>query len=292
MLSTLFDTNQKATNVMWQKHNPYVVDMDGAYKVKGIDLLRKQTSYDAAYGLIQMTMDKELMHGASIKITYKITVTNVGEVDYKERSFYYTGNVADKSTLVYTQANQLVDYVANNLQYYDVDNPTWTLISKDDLNKDLVNPTLATEVAKYNTIITTKANSNIASTALAPLIYKNAVDNTVASEATDTLTLTQLITAENKTDDLTYRNVVEIVKTSNDVGRRNGFSIVGNQNPTVNAANGLIEISDADADVAQVIKILPPYGNGGQNYVIAITILVSSLMLIAGIVFIKKKILK
>ena len=33
-------------------------------------------------GLIQVTMDSELMHGATIQISYKLTVKNVGEIDY------------------------------------------------------------------------------------------------------------------------------------------------------------------------------------------------------------------
>lgn len=302
--STLFDASSKATNVLWRDHKPYTYKVTNN-KLQGDPMatIREQNSYDAQYGLIQMSMDEELMHGATIKISYKITITNVGEVDYKDNEFYYTGNIAPErmnSTVVRTEPNQLVDYVANNLQFYKVDNDAWQVIEKDQListdtttidegknitnrdaiEKNIVNNTLKEQVAKYNTVITTSENSNIAKAKLVPLMY-----NSDEASVSDDLVLTQLITSENETDDLTYRNIVEIVRTSNDVGRRNAYSIAGNQNPLENA-------TEVDTNVAQIVKILPPFGNGGEPYVIAAIIGVSSLILIAGIVFIKKKILK
>lgn len=302
--STLFDASSKATNVLWRGHKKYeYVVKDHKLQGDPMATIRSQNSYDAQYGLIQMSMDEELMHGATIKISYKISVTNVGEVDYKDNEFYYTGNIAPErmnSTIVRTEPNQLIDYVANNLQFYKVDNDAWEVIEKDTLisadtttidgNKDItnrdaiekniVNNTLKDKVANYNTVITTSANSKIAKAKLVPVTY-----NPNEAEVSDDLVLTQLITSENDTDDLTYRNIVEIVKTSNDVGRRNAYSVVGNQNPAEDAA-------EVDTNVAQIVKILPPFGNSGEPYVIAAIIGASSLILIAGIVFIKKKILK
>ena len=45
-------------------------------------------------GLVQLTMDEELMHGATIRITYLVKVKNVGETDYVDdatKDFYYKG---------------------------------------------------------------------------------------------------------------------------------------------------------------------------------------------------------
>lgn len=279
--STLFDATQKATNVLWRDHKAYVFNYS-ANKLTGdpMEQIRENNTYDVLYGLVQMSMDSELMHGATIKISYKITVTNVGEVDYKDNEFYYTGNVSNKNTVVKTIANQVVDYVANNLQFYAVDNSSWQVISQDELLNGPVNMTLANQTAKYNTVITTSANSNIAKTQLVPEIYGSGT-----SSVSDDLILTQLITSENETDDLTYRNILEIVRTSNDVGRRNAYSVVGNQNPTA-------DVTEVDSDVSEVVKILPPYGNGGINYIIATITILASAILVSGIIFIKKKILK
>ena len=249
-----------------------------------ISNIRQQ--HASQFGLIQLSMDEELMHGATIKITYQITVTNVGEVDYKDDNFYYTGQVSNTNTIVTTTANQLVDYVANNLQFYVADNSSWEVIKADKLVSDgLINTALKDNLEKFNTIITTSANSNIAKTALVPTIYKEKVDRNAVDSVSDDLVLTQLITSENDTDDLTYRNIVEIVKTSNMVGRKNEYSVVGNQNPEE-------EPQEIDSDRAEIIRILPPFGDTGIYYVIAIITIVAVGMIVGGVFFIKKKILK
>lgn len=293
--STLFDATQKADNVLWIKRKAHEIKYTNN-KLTGDPMINirnnANNNADLQFGFAQLSMDEELMHGATIKISYKITVTNIGEVDYKENSFYYTGNVANRNTIVKTEPNELVDYVANNLQFYAVDNPAWEVIDKNtlvanDARETLVHNSLKDATDKYNTVITTKpvdasgnSPSNIAKAKLVPKIYDEA-----GSTVSDDLTLTQLITSENKTDDLRYRNITEIVKTSNDVGRRNAYSVVGNQNP-------LEEPQEIDTDRADLVQILPPYGNGGTNYIIAITVILSSVVLIAGIIFIKKKVLK
>ena len=109
-------------------------------------------------------------------------------------------------------------------------------------------------------------------------------DNKKSSASTN-LVLTQLITAENKTDDLTYKNIVEIVKTSNTVGRRNQYSVLGNQDPTM-------EPQEIDSDRAEIVKILPPFGNAGLYIIITITTIIAIGLLAGGIVFIRRKILK
>lgn len=279
--ATLFDATQKATNVMWREHRGHEFKYSD-YKLSEDPMatVRRKNSYDLVYGLIQLSMDEELMHGATIKISYKITVRNVGEVDYKDNEFYYTGNVSDKSTIVKTSPNQIIDYVANNLQFYAVDNSSWEVISKDELLSGPVNVKLANAIEKYNTVITTNNRANIVNSQLVPEIYGSGT-----SSVSDTLVLTQLITSENETDDLTYRNIVEIVKTSNDVGRRNAYSVVGNQNPTK-------DVTEVDTDVAEIVKILPPYGNGGIYYIIGTIVILASAILITGIIFIKKKVLR
>ncbi len=286
--STLFDAKQAATNVLWKEHKKYDLSYTKEYvldtnKYGSIENIRKKNANDSRFGLIQLSMDEELMHGATIRISYTVTVSNVGEVDYDDDMFYYTGTASNVSKVVETQANQVIDYVANNLQFdsSNEENSTWEVISKKDLiDKGLVNSKLESEIEKYNTIITTKSNSNIAKTSLQPEIY-----NKDKSQVSDRLVLTQLITAENNSDDLTYRNIVEIVKTSNTVGRRNQYSVVGNQNPTK-------EPQELDSDISETVRILPPFGNAGKYIIIATTIILAIVILSGGIIFIKKKILK
>ena len=276
--SVLFDAKQTATNVLWKKNETY----EPVY-AKGI-LTQIRNSNAKKSGLVQLSMDEELMHGATIQITYKLTVTNVGETDYNDNQFYYTGIVLDKKKVATTTANQVIDYVANNLQFDNTKNSNWKVISKEEItNQKLVNARLQDKVNTFNTIITTTENSTISKTPLVPVIYSQT--NGGNSSVEETLYLTQSITPENESSDLTYKNIVEIVKTSNTVGRINNYSIVGNQDPTS-------EPAEVDSDKAEVVKILPPFGEMKNIIIITSTILAAVGILVIGIIVIKKKFLK
>ena len=103
------------------------------------------------------------------------------------------------------------------------------------------------------------------------------------SVITTKLVLTQTLTADSKNDDKSYDNITELVSTSNTVGRRMAYSVVGNQDPTA-------EPAEIDADDAQTVTILPPFGQKNIYYVLGAAIAV---ILIAGVVVtirvIKKK---
>ena len=282
--SILFDAKSTASNVLWRDHKSYKVGYEGNFmdedKFGNIVNIRNKNA--SKFGLIQLSMDEELMHGATMEIIYQVTVTNVGEVDYKDNNFYYRGNVSDTSKVVTTSANKVIDYIPNNLQFNVSNNSAWKVISKDDiLSQGLVNTELANQLEKFNTIIITEQLQ----AQLVPSLYKEKVNENATDSTSLPLVLTQLITSENETDDLTYRNIVEIVETSNSVGRKNEYSVVGNQDPEA-------EPQELDSDRAEVVKILPPFGNAGIYIVIALITIVATGIIITGIIFIKKKVLR
>ena len=285
--SILFDINEAANNALWQDHKEYNVDeemKDGMYEeYYGKDGKDRYSFRDEIAdivqstdkGLIQLTMDEELMHGATIQVTYTIKVTNVGETDYVDgdnKNFYYKGDTSG-AHVSKTTTNQVVDYVQNNLQFA-ANNETnsgdgWSVISGADLlGGDLVNARLTESVSKFNTIIQTESF---------------ATDLEPGGEVTKTLVLSQLITPENTEDDLQYTNMAEIVKTSNENGRRMAFSVVGNQDPMLDNP------SEIDASMAERIIILTPFGENNFFYMIAGIVAV---ILVIGIVLIKAFVLK
>ena len=310
--STLFDASARATNVLWIDHKAHGQDTDNVYSTDKnysnslmLNPVVRQISTNK--GKVQLTMDEELMHGSTLQITYAITVANVGEVDYNEEQFYYTGKVADTSTIVKTDPKILVDYFGtqvndynsnddntstrNNLQFNKAQNQNWNTISSADLlNNGLLNTGLKDNVNKYTDghIITTTA----ASKGLIPVIadQRNVKDkiakafkddpmnalNTVNSTQSVSgvqLILTQMITQDSSSDDRVYNNMTELVTTQNTVGRKMSYSVVGNQDPTM-------EPREIDADDSQEVVILPPFGNTHLFYVLGGAI---ALILIAGI---------
>ena len=301
----LFDINEAANNALWQDHEEYSIDQNkmdaeddgvgdneyyqtgdaiGMYEEYYTNENRHRYSYRDEIddivnrtdrGLVQLTMDQELMHGATIQVTYRVKVTNVGEVDYVDgdsKNFYYKGDITG-AHISTTTTNQVIDYVQNNLQF-EANNETnrndgWQVKPATEiLSEGLVNSDLTDKLSQFNTIIQTESFN----TALRP-----------GEEITKTLILSQLITPENTEDDLTYNNMVEIVKTSNELGRRMAYSVVGNQDPSLDDA------SEVDTSSAERIVILPPFGEVRIYYAIGAIVAV---VLIGGIILIKKRVLK
>lgn len=281
--STLFDATKGTTDLVWVKGSAYKLndkmsnkkyeeyynkDHRYAYRSKVNDLVSGKYDSTGNNGLINVIMDEELMHGATIRISYDLTVSNVGETDYTGKDFYYKGTGTNNK--VTTTANQVIDYVANNLQFRSNDNKNngWGTIS-NSISSAGLNSNLTNNVAKYNTIIQTQ---KFGENSLKP-----------GDSETVGLVLTQLITPENNSDDKTYNNIAEITSISNTVGRRMAYSIQGNQNPD--------ELpQEVDSSKAEEIAILPPFGIG--NIVTYIAVALGTLVILTvGIVFIKKKVL-
>ena len=268
--SILFDVNQSADNVAWKPNTAYNIDSN---KKNGIyDKKYRPTIGSNAKGLVQLSMDEEIMHGATIQITYKIKVKNVGEVDYEGKEFYYTGK--NHGNIVTTTPNRIIDYVSNNLQFNSNSNTNdWQVMTVNDvINNKLVNADVAGVILKddkpqYNTILTTTFSDTL---------------KPGDSTAEKTLVLTQTITPENTSDNLKYINIAEIVETSNTAGRRMAYSIVGNQNPTE-------AVAEVDASSSEEVMILPPFGDTHIYYILGTVI---GIILIGGIAFIIRKVLK
>ena len=310
--SVLFDASGKATNVLWIDHIAHGQDTKNTYSTGNnykdsmmkTPIVRQQATNK---GKVQLTMDEELMHGSTIQLTYAITVANVGEVDYHEDQFYYTGKVGNKDTIVKTNPKMLVDYVGtqvheygaqddktatrNNLQFNAEQNPDWSVIANDKLITDgLVNNKLVENVNKYSEghiIVTDKAAKDLIpiiadqenvkgkikdAFSKNPLHAVETVNNTQSVSGVQ-LILTQMITQDSDSDDRTYNNMVELVTTHNDVGRRMSYSVAGNQDPTM-------EPREIDADIAQEVIILPPFGQQYIYYILGIAV---AIILIVGI---------
>ena len=285
--NTLFDASGKATNVLWQAKKYHQVSYDGNKLKTPVVSQNPQR--------IVLTMDEELMQGATINVKYTLKVTNVGEIDYTGYNFYYKGNVANGS-LVRTTIKGVVNYIGaalsddakatkNNLRFdaSNSENNGWEQVNFDYLYKGeakpLVSEDLLTQsngtytgaVSEYSTILQNKMGETVLTPQKA---------STGTHEVSATLTLSQVMSAQNAADDLSYNTLAEIIKVSNDVGRRMAFSTVGNQNPNAKTA-------EIDAD-STTVTVLPPFGETYIYYVLGLGLAV---IIGLGVVLIKKKVI-
>ena len=283
----MFDANKTVDNLSWLAGNSYNLNnqmknnkYEEYYNESKTNKTYNRYSYrtqinnivESLYknkenGLIQAIIDAEYMYGATIQITYELTVKNASEVDYVSKNFYYEGTEALESNKVTTSANTIINYVPNNLQYRTQDNSNWTLVKSNNsntINSELLDDNVKQKLNLYNNILqTTSLNKN-----LKP-----------GEQESKNLVLSQTILSQNESDNKVYENVSEILQTSNTVGRRMAYSIVGNQDPTTVPA-------EVDSSKAETVVVIPPFGLTQIVYIgIALAVVT---ILAVGIIFIKK----
>lgn len=319
----LFDTNRPVTNMSYADHEGHHITYSpenpngSAYRLISVAIANNSTNTPE---LITTYMDEELMYGARIEVDYTFTVTNVGEVDYLDNQFYYTGvtNNDSANNVSKTSAKTVVDYITNNIQFLPTNssNSGWSIRTVDDLtsnpatentdyttnpvgnNDDLINNKYYNTLNTYNTIVTTKALN----TDLVP----EAANLDAASSVQTTMMLSTTLTPDTGEDTMVYNNLSEIVQVSNTQGRRLKWSVTGNQ-PMADQDRGsdeparpedeiytnadLVTPKEIDADSSQEILILPPTGSD-RNYTLWIIVGIVALAIIAGGVIIIRRYLK
>ena len=330
----LFDTNRPVTNMTFADHtghiityNPEEPGKEDAYRLISVAIANNTASTPE---LITTYMDEELMYGARIEVDYTFTVTNVGEVDYMDNQFYYTGVTSNDSSdnIATTKAHTVVDYISNNIQFIPTSdaNQGWSIRTVTDLtsnpdeentnytsgsdgdnnvgdNIDLINNKYYSTLNTYNNIVTTKDLSK----GLYPDKYV-LEDQTeeVSSYTQKTFRLSTTLTPDSGEETMVYNNLCEILQVSNSVGRRLKYSVTGNQ-PMADQEAGddtpvdeedeiytkvdLVTPKEIDSDSSQEILILPPTG-ANRNYTLWIVIGVIALGIVAGGIFLIRRYFK
>ena len=258
-------------------------------------------------GFWSFEIDDELIQGAELKIYYRLTVDNNGQIDTVGESYnlnnipsdlreaeamlgnsYYYGTT-DYTRLVTTSIDKILDYIdesiafnpeteSNNGVWYDVENI-------DDLKAVGL-----LDAEKVN-INDDTSNNTMAMTESLSTTYLNPVNNTTTSTL---LVLTKRLGGNSSEYDYTYGNIAEIIELTNTVGRRDPDQIPGNQDPNIINKNqeipGTLELEN-DTDVSEPFTITTPTGSN-QSMVIYIVVGLSAAILAVGVVLIKKYVLK
>ena len=340
----LFDAEQTTSNLLWNKNRNFVETHKSEMYTNGqmneniyrgtnpgtpsetysFDTLTNRRAKDKT-GLIQAIMDEELMHNAKIRVNYDVKVSNIGELDFDDYGWYYSGNTANVSSanIVKTTVLQVLDFVDNNYQFNRDINAAWSKVEPNgsgtnryannlgttadlvrysidgedtgvvtgDVTVDLRrNVSLRPVVDEYDTIVSSVEGSNFSKAhgSLYPVAAEGIAGITDSEGSTfvkETIILSDTMTAENDSNDLTYDNFITIARTSNDVGRRMAYSVAGNDNPKVSP------VVELDSDRSETITVLPPFGATNHWIVNSIIISISGIVVLAGVIIIKKKLI-
>ena len=297
--TTIFDTNQKTSNLTWVK-NKY-----------------DRENHLSAEGLIQGTVDENLLYGSSVNVKYVLKIINNSELDYNEKEYYTTGIVKDKNTLNRIKTTGIIEYVPNILQYdakltqedgkittsiagsettIDIGgtNNLWNLIASRIESKNIPSSYRGTllepeafEEAKQKIDEVLETNLNLANKNLSPKDYL---------ELKDILTFTRVIArTEDTTEKEEIQNIAEIIRLNIDNGRRPYYKDTTNNKEIVEIPGNtypktLKNIEEIDTARSEILTFVVPFGKDKQITLI-IVIIASLTILITGIIVIKKKVL-
>jgi len=296
--TTIFDTNQKAPNLTWV-NNKY--DRD---------------HHLSSQGLIQGTVDENLLYGSNVNVKYLLKIINNSELDYNEKSYYTTGIVQNKNTLNRIETTGIIEYVPNILQYdakltkedgkittsiggrettMDVggNNNLWNVLASKVESKNLPSNYKGTllepgafDEAKQKLDEILETNLNLAKRNLGPTDYL---------ELKDILTFTRVIARpEDTSDKEEIQNVAEIIRLNIDNGRRPYYKDTTNREiieiPGNTYPHTLRNIEEIDTARSEILTFVVPFGKDKQITLI-IVIIAGLSILITGIIIIKKKVL-
>ena len=301
--TTIFDTNQSTSNLTW-KENKY-----------------NDRGNMVSTGLVQGTVDENLLYGSTLNVRYTLEIKNHSEVDYNEKSYYVTGVVKDRSTMNRIEPTSVIEYVPNVLQY-DVEltkangkvtinnttatgnnsvsewgiegnNDLWQILASKRENKNLPDSYRDTILEAGAFDEANKTIDEILVTDLNGVKAKLARNDKI--NLTDVLTLTRVIARTEDTSNADeIQNIAEVIRLTIDNGRRPYYEDTTNKEvveiPGNTYPSTLKNIEEVDTGRAEVLTFVVPFGANRQLTLIVIAI-VSLGILVAGIVVIKKKFL-
>ncbi|MBR6504197.1 MAG: hypothetical protein IKT41_00495 [Clostridia bacterium] len=262
---------------------------------------------------IPITMDEELMHGATLELEYTIRIKNLSNTNIQtgsQISIVDYFNLND-NTMQYRPDTQLLSEPDKTNSYY-----LWNAVDKtyleDKVSEDVydsLNDGQEYLVANYYVSEVDNDNFIGLDSNGKPVYRTNPVigkDGYIDVKIAGTTTLSAAL----ETDDLTYSNTAEILTYSNMIGRRIDYEkntpeveagleeyikfLSDYPDETVAPGNYRIDPNnigpdEEDDDTATEVTIIPPLGEKIKRYALPIIL---GLVFVAGLIFIKRKVLK
>ena len=241
----------------------------------------------AANGQVNIQMDEELLQGATVEIEYKLGVINVSELDYQTEDFYNygVGHGEVASEIVTLRPMLIIDYLNENTVLDTNRETTWDVVEKEDREDELIDSGLLSEDLKEVLLDTERieVTDELQYDALIPdgIEIRNRSSN---SNIGVNLKAYRLLSGTG--EETFTENNAEIIRVLKDKGGSVLITTPGNYNPRD------LSTSEIDDARSQSLVILPPTGLT-TNYIAYILLAISSLgIVVAGVILIKKFVLK
>lgn len=244
------------------------IDEDGNVtgEKNGITYMGPNPNIIPSNGFIRLELDNELIQGTVLEVGYEIKATNQSELDYLSDNYYLYGIV--EGPVVTIEPTGIIDYLDKNWAFDSDKNPQWQVKTLDEI-KNIVAETV------YNNPESTINEKMILYTeSLKGKQLKPTEFADVMLHVSKILTTTDEISLDNETE------IAELTKT----GGSKPQSTPGNYVP----GKAFMETDDSMAETT----IVTPATGENQNYMVPIMIGTFAFVVLgAGVVIIKKKVL-
>ena len=233
---------------------------------QGVTYMEPSDNTEPKNGFVRVELDNEMIQGSTLEVGYEFIAKNNSELDYLSENFYKYGIV--EGEVVKISAKGIIDYLDKDWAFDDERNEGWTTKTLDEVKELLEENVYQIETSTINdrTILYT---NNLEDKQIEP----------TKSEST-MLTVSKLLTTN---DDISLDNETELVEV-NKTGGSELISVPGNYVP----GTGNLE---SDSSMAETVIVTPATGQN-LSYIVPIGIGIVALVIIgAGVVIIKKKIL-
>jgi len=303
-------------NVLPIKDERYVVYMDEEIMQGAtIDVIYKITinnigEVDNLYSYLKYYSDdikKEMYHAITgnmvsnneldqtLKTTVPIRVNNIYSycdnltfrAEENNKNYIYDKKIAveysDRNIVSLIRDNNHITYEHEEHDQARRERPIWELLDKNFITSKqnpVLNDRIREAISKFNVVRTT----SLQNIELYPVQSNEVIGGKEVAAIGVYLRFSKTLSSNDfdLKNALEYNNYVELIETQSITGRRDYEGKVANYQP-------IEVIEERDTDKAELVQILQPFGDKKIYYVLIAT---CSVILTAGIIFIKRKVIK
>lgn len=241
-----------------------------------------------ANGQIKFELDNEIIQSAQLEIEYRLRTTNISEVDYENREFYWygtTGSGRRDQDMVNLKASEILDYIDNNISIEEENNALGNVVQEEEDKNALIQDGLLEKTTEAKELL--KDTERVYkidrfTEQLTPI--ETSYNETFEEES---FIVNKLLSNIAIDDEMIFNNNSEIVKTVKSWGAPL-ITIPGNCVQNLASSSEPNPNPEDDDDEAETIIIIPPTGLNTDDIAYMMIAIISLGVLTTGIILIKK----
>ena len=236
--------------------------------VGNTEYLVYQPDRNGIAGFVRVEIDREIIQGATLEVEYLLEVKNNSEIDYDSANYYLHG--IKEGDIITIRTTKVVDYLDQNWPIDLTQNGEgWSVKTIEELRQDIATSDVVE--GEYSKI---SERTIVYNTTLGDIALNPGQEHSAILKVSKILSNSEEIYLENEAE------IIEIEQKGRPIP-----TIPGNYIPGTTP-------NEPDGDPSESVTVTPPTGEN-QNYLaITITIVSALVVLVVGIIWIRKKLLK